>query len=216
MKLIILFLLIDVLIIGCNPRSDKNQTKIFLKEQTMTNTSLDTIVLGGGCFWCVEAIYDRVKGVEKVISGYSGGDVENPTYSQVCSGNTGHAEVCQIIYDSSIVSVDELLKIFFSVHDPTTLNRQGADEGTQYRSVIFYLNESQKEKAEFYKHKLDNAGIYSSKIVTEISKFGKFYSAEEYHQDYYENNSNQGYCKFVIQPKVEKFEKIFAEQIKSK
>ncbi len=216
MKLIILFLLIDVLIIGFNPRSDKNQTKIFLKEQTMTNTSLDTIVLGGGCFWCVEAIYDRVKGVEKVISGYTGGDVENPTYNQVCSGNTGHAEVCQIIYDSSIVSVDELLKIFFSVHDPTTLNRQGADEGTQYRSVIFYLNESQKEKAEFYKHKLDNAGIYSSKIVTEISKFGKFYSAEEYHQDYYENNSNQGYCKFVIQPKVEKFEKIFAEQIKSK
>lgn len=216
MKLIILFLLIDVLIIGFNPRSDKNQTKIFLKEQTMTNTNLDTIVLGGGCFWCVEAIYDRVKGVEKVISGYSGGDVENPTYSQVCSGNTGHAEVCQIIYDSSIVSVDELLKIFFSIHDPTTLNRQGADEGTQYRSVIFYLNESQKEKAEFYKHKLDNAGIYSSKIVTEISKFGKFYSAEEYHQDYYENNSNQGYCKFVIQPKVEKFEKIFAEQIKSK
>ena len=193
------------------------RTKIKLKEKKMDaqkEAKLDTATFGTGCFWCSEAIFERVKGVKSAVAGYSGGTVENPTYKEVCTGNTGHAEVVQITYDTSVVSYDELLEIFWKTHDPTTLNRQGADVGTQYRSVIFYHNEEQKEKAEYYKKKLEDKKIWNDPIVTEISPFTHFYKAEDYHQEYYDNNPNQGYCAFVITPKVEKFEKIFKDMLK--
>lgn len=185
-----------------------------LKGNTMTTTKLDTATFGAGCFWCVEAVFQRLNGVEKVVSGYSGGTVPNPTYEQVCSGSTGHAEVTQIIYDPSKITYEELLEVFWSTHDPTTLNRQGNDIGTQYRSVIFYHNEKQKELAEAYKKKLDEANIFDKPIVTEITKFDEFYSAENYHQDYYDNNKSQPYCQFVITPKIEKFKKVFGNKLK--
>jgi peptide-methionine (S)-S-oxide reductase len=169
---------------------------------------------GSGCFWCSEAIFLNVKGVLKVESGYSGGKVKNPTYEQVCTGTTGHAEVVQLTYDPSIISYDELLEIFWKTHDPTTLNRQGADVGTQYRSVIFYHNPEQKELAEHYKHKLNEEGAYNNPVVTEIAPFESFYVAEDYHQNYYNLNGNAPYCTFVIQPKVEKFKKVFADKLK--
>lgn len=172
-----------------------------------------TATFGSGCFWCTEAIFQKLKGVLSVTPGYSGGKRENPTYDQVCSGATGHAEVVHIQYDSEIISFEELLQVFWKTHDPTTLNRQGADIGTQYRSVIFYHDEEQKELAEKYKDKLDNSNIFDKPIVTEISQFQKFYPAEKYHHDYYNNNSAQPYCSFVITPKLEKFEKIFAEKL---
>lgn len=174
----------------------------------------DTATFGSGCFWCTEAIFSRLNGVVSVVSGYSGGTTENPTYEEVCSGNTGHAEVCQITFDSTIISFDELLEVFWKTHDPTTLNRQGADVGTQYRSVIFYHTEEQKKSAEHYKDELNRDNIWGKPVVTEISPFTKFYPAEKYHQDYYENNPRQGYCSFVIAPKVEKFEKIFKNKLK--
>jgi len=179
-----------------------------------TTTKLDSATFGSGCFWCTEAIFERVKGVHKVISGYAGGTTENPSYEQVCTGKTGHAEVCQIIFDPSVVSFADLLKIFWKTHDPTTLNRQGADEGTQYRSVIFYHSDEQKKLAEHYKLELDKSGSWKDPIVTEISPFTKFYPAEAYHQNYFANNPTQGYCSFVIAPKVEKFEKVFKERLK--
>lgn len=169
---------------------------------------------GSGCFWCTEAIFERVKGVQKVISGYSGGITENPSYEEVCTGTTGHAECTQIYYDPTVVSYDELLEIFWKTHDPTTLNRQGNDVGTQYRSVIFYHNQEQKQKAEYYKNKLEAEKIWDKPIVTEITEFRKFYPAEDYHQNYYDNNPGQGYCAFVITPKIEKFEKIFKDKVK--
>lgn len=168
---------------------------------------------GSGCFWCSEAVFQRLKGVIKVESGYSGGRRENPSYEQVCSGATGHAEVVQVTYDPEIISFEELLEVFWKTHDPTTLNRQGADVGTQYRSVIFYYDDEQKNLAEKYKRKLDEAGIYENPIVTEISPLINFYKAEEYHQDYYNNNSSQPYCSFVITPKLEKFKKVFKEKL---
>ncbi|MFA7289792.1 MAG: peptide-methionine (S)-S-oxide reductase MsrA [Melioribacteraceae bacterium] len=172
------------------------------------------VTFGTGCFWCTEAIFERLKGVESVVSGYAGGEVFNPTYQQVCSGSTGHAEVCQIEYDPKVISFDELLEVFWKTHDPTTLNRQGNDVGTQYRSVIFYHDEEQKEIAENYITKLDSAKIFIDPIVTEVSPFKNFFPAEKYHQDYYNNNTFQGYCAFVITPKVEKFEKIFKDKLK--
>ncbi len=168
---------------------------------------------GAGCFWCVEAVFENVKGVTDVVSGYCGGKNPNPTYKQVCTGLTGHAEVCQIHYDPSVVSFDELLEIFWKTHDPTTLNKQGNDEGTQYRSVIFYHDETQKELAEKYKEKLDQSGAFRDKIVTEISPLATFYIAEDYHQDYYRNNPGQGYCQFVVRPKVDKFKKVFKDKL---
>lgn len=179
-----------------------------------TTTKLDTATFGSGCFWCSEAIFERVKGVHKAISGYSGGATEHPSYEQVCTGKTGHAEVCQILFDPSVVSFADLLKIFWKTHDPTTLNRQGADEGTQYRSVIFYHSDEQKNVAEHYKKELDLSGAWENPIVTQIVPFTKFYSAEAYHQNYFANNPTQGYCSFVIAPKVEKFEKVFKEKLK--
>lgn len=175
---------------------------------------MDTITLGAGCFWCVEAVFKELKGVESVKPGYAGGKVKNPTYKEVCSGLTGHAEVAQIIYDPSVVSFDEILEVFFKTHDPTTLNRQGADVGTQYRSVIFYHNDAQKEKAEYYKNKLNKEKVWEDPVVTEIEKLDVFYPAENYHHDYFEQNPDQQYCKFVIQPKVEKFRKVFHDKLK--
>ena len=174
----------------------------------------EKITFGNGCFWCTEAIFQQVKGVVKSTSGYSGGHVENPTYEQVCEKNTGHAEVIQIEYNPAEVTVDELLEVFWQTHDPTTLNRQGNDVGPQYRSVVFYHTEKQKERAEFYKKKLDTSGAFDNPIVTTIEPFTNFYVAENYHQDYYNRNGNQPYCYFVIRPKMEKFEKAFKDKMK--
>jgi methionine-S-sulfoxide reductase len=177
-------------------------------------SNLDTITLGGGCYWCVEAVYENLNGVKSVVSGFSGGKTTNPTYKEVCTGETGHAECVQITYDKTITSLDEIFKVFFTVHDPTTLNRQGADEGTQYRSVIFYKNEEQKKAAQTIINALKKEKVYSSPIATTLEPYAKFYKAEEYHQNYYENNKNKPYCRMVIQPKLEKFEKIFKDRLK--
>lgn len=165
--------------------------------------------LGGGCFWCLEAVYDSLAGVNQVESGYAGGLVDNPSYQQVCTGKTGHAEVVQITYDPEVIRYEDILEIFFSVHDPTTLNRQGADVGTQYRSVIFYHNSSQKEAADQTIHALNQSGKWQNSLVTEIAPFDKFYKAENYHQEYFANNPLQPYCMAVVAPKVRKFKKEF-------
>ena len=195
----------------------ENQHKIMSSE---TNISLpggattDTATFGTGCFWCTEAIFQELDGVLKATSGYSGGSVENPTYKEVCEGTTGHAEVIQIVYDPSKITFDELLEAFWQSHDPTTLNRQGNDVGPQYRSVIFYHNNEQKEKAEKYKAELDKSKAFENPIVTEISPFSKFYVAENYHQEYYNKNGSQPYCYYVIRPKLEKFNKVFKDKLK--
>ncbi|MCS7000470.1 MAG: peptide-methionine (S)-S-oxide reductase MsrA [Bacteroidota bacterium] len=178
------------------------------------NDSLEVATFGSGCFWCTEAIFSRLEGVVQVVPGYSGGTVPNPTYEQVCTGTTGHAEVCQITYDPRRISYDELLEVFWKTHDPTTPNRQGNDVGPQYRSVIFYHNEYQRERAEHYKRLLDSSGIFPAPIVTEIVPFGAFYPAEEYHHRYFERNPDKAYCAFVIRPKVEKFEAIFRDKLR--
>lgn len=177
---------------------------------------LDTATFGAGCFWCVEAVFQRLEGVEKVVSGYSGGHIINPTYEQVCDKNTGHAEVVQIYFNPDIISYDELLEIFWKTHDPTTPNQQGNDKGPQYRSVIFYHHNEQKEKAEYYKSALDRSGSWSKPVITEIAPYKNFYVAEDYHQNYYNDNINQPYCRYVIQPKLEKFEKVFKDKLKKK
>ena len=182
--------------------------------KSMAEAKLDTATFGEGCFWCTEAVFQRLEGVVSVESGYSGGTVPDPTYEQVCTGTTGHAEVTQIMYDPSKISYDELLRVFWKTHDPTTLNRQGNDAGTQYRSVIFYHDAKQKELAENYKKELDASGAWKDPIVTEISPFKVFYKAESYHQDYYNNNTYKPYCMFVIGPKLEKFEKVFKDKLK--
>lgn len=175
---------------------------------------MDTATFGSGCFWCTEAIFQQIKGVQTVKSGYSGGTIKNPSYREVCTGRTGHAEVIQITYDPSIVSYKELLEIFWQTHDPTTLNRQGNDVGIQYRSVIFYHNEEQRKEATHYKSELNAAGVYPNPIVTEITSYDIFYPADDYHQDYYQQNSSQPYCTFVIQPKLEKLKKVFEDKLK--
>lgn len=209
----LLFFFVALNFVGCN------ESRTHIKEQEMKNMSTenvktDTATFGSGCFWCTEAIFERVNGVLDVVSGYSGGHVDNPTYEEVCNGTTGHAECTQITFNPDIIGYDELLEIFWKTHDPTTLNRQGNDAGTQYRSVIFFHNEEQKQKAEYYKQKLGEEKIWKDPIVTEISPSTKFYKAEKYHQDYYENNPYQGYCAFVITPKIEKFEKVFKDKLK--
>lgn len=177
---------------------------------------MEKATLGAGCFWCVEAVFQQLKGVKSVKSGYAGGKIANPTYREVCSGLTGHAEVIQVEFDQSEISFTELLEVFFKTHDPTTLNRQGADTGTQYRSAIFYHSEEQREIAEKIKLELNNSGAYDNPIVTEITEFDhKFYEAEEYHQNYYKNNPEQGYCKMVVRPKIEKFERVFKDKLKA-
>jgi len=196
--------------------AENNTTKIknMDNNNTINTAVMDTATFGTGCFWCTEAIFQEVEGVIKVTSGYSGGAVENPTYKEVCTGTTGHAECLNIVYDPAKISFDELLEIFWKVHDPTTLNRQGADVGTQYRSSIFYHNEAQKATAEKYKAELDKSGAWDKPIVTTLEPFVKFYAAEDYHQNYYNNNTGQGYCQFVIRPKLEKFEKVFKSKLK--
>ena len=186
------------------------------KTKKMTQSNFETITLGGGCYWCVEAVYENLKGVKSVVSGFSGGKIANPSYEEVCSGTTGHAEVVQITFDKNVTNLDEIFKVFFTVHDPTTLNRQGADKGTQYRSVIFYANEEQKQEAQSIISELNKAKVYQNPIVTAIEPFTKFYKAEDYHQNYYANNKNQPYCQMVIQPKIEKFEKVFKDKLKVK
>ena len=170
---------------------------------------------GSGCFWCTEAVFQDLAGVESVVSGYAGGHIKNPAYREVCEGRTGHAEVVQITYDPEVISFETLLEVFWKTHDPTTLNRQGNDVGTQYRSVIYYHDEEQKELAQQYKDKLNASGAFSNPIVTEISLMDTFYAAEAYHQNYFKNNPGQGYCSFVIRPKVDKFKQVFGNKLKT-
>lgn len=176
---------------------------------------LEMITLGGGCFWCTEAVFQRLQGVEKVVSGYAGGIIKQPTYRQICTGTTGHAEVIQVYYNPQKISLAEILEVFWATHDPTTLNRQGADVGPQYRSAIFYIQESQKVVAQQLKKELNETGVFEQPIVTEITAFSNFYPAEDYHQEYFNLNGMQPYCQFVIKPKVDKLKKHFAEKLKS-
>ena len=181
----------------------------------MKDENVDTCTFANGCFWCTEAVFQQLNGVLKVTSGYSGGDVPNPTYEQVCDKKTGHAECLQIEYDRTLISFDELLEVFFTTHDPTTMNRQGNDVGPQYRSVIFYHNEDQKKKAIEFKTKLGESGIFDSPIVTAIEPVTIFYPAENYHSDYYLRNPAQSYCHFVVKPKVDKVKKLFSDKLKT-
>jgi len=191
------------------------QAKPIIKSKTMTEkATLETATFGTGCFWCTEAVFQQLEGVSEVTSGYSGGTVESPTYKQVCTGTTGHAECLKIVYDPSKISFDELLEVFWQVHDPTTLNRQGNDIGTQYRSVVFYHDAIQKSKVEKYATALNKSGAFANSIVTKLEPFVKFYPAEDYHQNYFNLNGSESYCQFVIRPKVEKFEKVFKNKLK--
>ncbi|MBA3665340.1 MAG: peptide-methionine (S)-S-oxide reductase MsrA [Bacteroidetes bacterium] len=199
---------------ACGQSGNSAKTKTMDHKESANSTNIDTATFGAGCFWCVEAVFQRMNGVMTVKSGYSGGSVKNPSYKEVCQGTTGHAEVCQITYDKTKVSFDELLEVFWKTHDPTTLNRQGNDHGTQYRSAVFYHNEEQKKTAEKYKAEINKSGAYPDPIVTEITAFTNFYPAEDYHSNYFNQNSSEPYCKFVIQPKVDKFEKIFKDKVK--
>lgn len=206
MKTFSIIVSLIILMINCSnnmKNSDKN-----------TISNLDTATFGAGCFWCVEAVFQRLNGVESVTSGYSGGHDENPDYRKVCNGVTGHAEVCQIVYDPEIITYEELLEVFWKTHDPTTLNRQGNDIGTQYRSIILAHSNKQFDLAKKYKDKLNKEMIFGKPVVTEIIMFEKFYIAEDSHQDYYNQNKTQPYCNFTITPKIEKLNKIFKEKIK--
>ncbi len=194
-----------------NDFAEKKNSDNMLNEE---KNNQDVATFGAGCFWCVEAIFQDLKGVTDVVSGYSGGYLKNPTYAEVCTGNTGHAEVCQIYFNPEIISYRELLNVFWRTHDPTTLNRQGADVGTQYRSVIFFHSEDQHKLAEESKKETERSGLYKNPLVTEITPFEKFYPAEAYHQDYFNQNPNQPYCQFTIDPKVNKLRKQFKEIIR--
>jgi len=211
-----LYTAFSLLLLTASCTSENNYKTISTSLMNTPFEKVDTATFATGCFWCTEAIFEQLNGVLKVTSGYSGGHVKNPTYKQVCTGETGHAECVQIQYEPSKISYDELLEAFWQVHDPTTLNRQGADVGTQYRSAIFYHNAEQKEKAEHYKEELDKSGAFKNPIVTEIVPAAEFYSAEDYHQEYYQNNKNANpYCAVVIRPKLEKFQKVFAKKLKT-
>ena len=175
---------------------------------------LDVVVLGGGCFWCTEAVFLRLEGVKEVIPGYAGGIVEQPSYEAICTGRTGHAEVIQVIFDSTKINLSELLAVFWATHDPTTLNRQGGDTGPQYRSAIFYLSDTQEKLASEMMEKLDQSKQFSDPIVTEITAFSNFYPAEKYHQNYYMRNEGQPYCQYVVRPKVEKLQRLFEDKLK--
>ncbi|MBI3259634.1 MAG: peptide-methionine (S)-S-oxide reductase MsrA [Ignavibacteriae bacterium] len=213
MKTILIFPLLCVMLLSCSA-DEPHSIPAKKGKQMNTNVQSDTVTLGAGCFWCVEAVFQNLEGVQSVTSGYSGGTVSNPSYKEVCNGTTGHAEVCQIVYNPQKISFESLLEAFWGTHDPTTLNRQGNDAGTQYRSAIFYHNETQKKIAEEYKAQLDKSGTWDKPIVTEITKFQKFYPAEDYHQNYFNENGQQSYCQFVIRPKVEKFKKQFKDRLK--
>lgn len=206
-NLFILLILLTVIVFS-------NLAKTKFEENMIDTSKYEVATFASGCFWCTEAVFQRVKGVVKVESGYSGGSVPNPSYEAVTTGRTGHAECTQITYDPKIISYTQLLEVFWKTHDPTTLNRQGNDSGTQYRSAIFYHNDEQKLLAQKYKFELESAKIWNDSIVTEITEFKIFYKAEDYHQNYYNQNANQPYCSFVITPKIEKFKKVFADKIK--
>ena len=213
----VLHMLFFTSLLACTSENKYNAMSASLTNPLHTvSENIDTATFGTGCFWCTEAIFEQLNGVVKVTSGYSGGKVEKPTYKEVCTGETGHAECVQILYEPDKISYDELLEVFWQVHDPTTLNRQGADEGTQYRSAIFYHDAAQKQKAEKYKAELNSSGAFPKPIVTEVSRIDKFYPAENYHQEYYANNKNTNpYCAVVIRPKLEKFQKIFGKKIRT-
>lgn len=204
-----------------NTKSDQKQGQQKQAQEKKMDASAETgssglekATFGSGCFWCSEAVFQQLKGVRSVVSGYSGGVTENPTYQQVCTGQTGHAEVIQVTFDPKEITYPELLEVFWQTHDPTTLNRQGNDEGTQYRSVIFYHTPQQKELAEHYKKELETEHVFHKPIVTEITEFSEFYPAEQYHQNYYNQNKSQGYCMAVIRPKLSKMKKVFHERLK--
>ncbi len=212
-KLLFATLILSGIITGCTAKTQSNKLSASIMS---INERVDTATFATGCFWCTEALFEELKGVLKVTSGYSNGFVKNPTYKQVTSGETGHAECVQIQYETDKITYDELLEVFFQVHDPTSLNKQGADEGTQYRSAIFFHNNEQKERAQFYKAELTKSGAYNKSLVTEIAAAEKFYPAEDYHQEYYQNNKNSNpYCAVVIRPKLEKFQKVFSNKLKN-
>lgn len=217
-----LLLVLPLLLQACAPKNSPAQPGANLPtnpqfadmDNNPTNANLETVTLGAGCFWCVEAIFQRLEGVTKVVSGYVGGKVKNPTYREVCSGLTGHAEVCQVTFDPAKLSFEALLEVFFKTHDPTTLNRQGADVGTQYRSAVFFHNEAQKEVAERVIRELNEQKAFDNPIVTEVTAVSTFYPAEDYHQNYFFENGQEPYCRIVILPKVEKLEKYFKDKLK--
>ena len=186
-----------------------------MQEDSLTTNNLEIATLGGGCFWCIEPIFDELIGVQKVVSGYTGGAKESPTYKEVCYGNTGHAEVIDVYFDPKIISYDDILRIFFHVHDPTTLNRQGNDIGTQYRSSIFYHSEAQKQSAQKIIEEIEKSKLWDSKIVTEVTTFARFYPAEDYHQQYYKFNGHAPYCQYIIAPKMSKFRKEYKDKLKT-
>jgi len=196
--------------------SQQSKSKVDYSHLPLESTSsLDTTTFAAGCFWCIEAQFQIVEGVQSVTSGYTGGKVKNPTYRQVTGGNTGHAEAIRIVFDSKIVTFDELLEMFFLAHDPTQLNRQGNDIGTQYRSAIFVYTKAQLEKVNYYIQKLNEEKVYDQPIVTQVAPYSMFYKAEDYHQSYYLNNKGEAYCQYVIQPKLEKFKKVFSSKLKN-
>jgi peptide-methionine (S)-S-oxide reductase len=217
-RLILFPLLLAGALAACAQHGGSPSTAISSTKPVMSPMPAipDTATFGEGCFWCTEACFQELEGVVSVTSGYAGGHVANPSYKDVCSGTTGHAEACQIVFDPAKISYDQLLQAFWGSHDPTTLNQQGNDVGTQYRSVIFAHNEAQRAKAEEYKKKLDASGSFSSPIVTSIEPFTNFYAAEDYHQNYFNENGEQPYCQFVVRPKVEKFRKVFHDALRKK
>ena len=194
--------------------SDKSVDEESVVEETVVTDGTQKATFGAGCYWCTEAVFQRLKGVDGVVSGFMGGQTDNPSYEAVCSGTTGHAEVIQFDYDPEVISFEDLLEVFWKTHDPTTLNQQGADKGTQYRSVVFFHNDAQKELAEKYKQKLNEANAFENPVVTEISPAEVFYAAKAAHQNYYNANPNQGYCRMVVKPKVDKVQSVFADKLK--
>lgn len=214
MKALFSIVLLTVALSSCAQQQQQKKLADMNSETIPTGLKTDTATFGEGCFWCTEAFFQRLNGVLKVVSGYGGGHVENPSYEEVCDKTTGHAELARIIYDPTKITYDELLEVFWKTHDPTTMNQQGNDVGPQYRSVIFYHNEAQRQKATHYKEVLDKSGAWDKPIITAIEPFKNFYPAENYHQNYYNDNQGQGYCRFVIRPKLEKFEKVFKNKLK--
>lgn len=209
--------------LACNPKtvtpsvSESSEAKkvMITMQDSVKTEGLEIATLGGGCFWCIEAVFDELKGVEKAVSGYTGGTKNNPTYREVCYGNTGHVEVVDVYFDPKIISYEDILRVFFHVHDPTTLNRQGNDAGPQYRSAIFYHSEAQKQSAKKIIEEIEKSELWSSKIVTEVTMFALFFPAEDYHQEYYKINGHEPYCSYVISPKMAKFRKEFKDRLKT-
>lgn len=211
-KIIVIGVIICLMLNACIAQTKKDNTK---KNKNMNeNVKLELATFGAGCFWCVEAVFQRLEGVEKVESGYAGGKTERPTYKEICTGLTGHAEVCQISYNPQKISFEELLEVFWGTHDATTINQQGNDIGTQYRSAVFYHNQNQKNLAEAYKEKITKEKVFDAPVITEITAYNNYYPAEQYHQNYYNQNSSQGYCSYTIAPKIEKLKKVFKNKLK--